>query len=151
MQHSCLPAPQHVPQTQGAAAVASSHCTAQAIAPEVCSHFPSYASPLSLLPRSTFPKREELLRSLLNADLIGFHTFDYARHFLSACSRMLGLEHETSRGSISLDYYGRNVGLKIMPTGAAWRGGAGCCAALHWPFSRARLLSHSACCYGCYV
>jgi trehalose 6-phosphate synthase/phosphatase len=47
----------------------------------------------------------------------GFHTFDYARHFLSCCSRMLGLEHETSRGSISLDYYGRTVGIKIMPTG----------------------------------
>ncbi|GIL85506.1 hypothetical protein Vretimale_13398 [Volvox reticuliferus] len=65
----------------------------------------------------TFPKREELLRSLLNADLIGFHTFDYARHFLSCCSRMLGLEHETSRGSITIDYYGRTVGIKIMPTG----------------------------------
>eukprot|EP00967_Tisochrysis_lutea_P117897 scaffold191058_cov17-Tisochrysis_lutea.AAC.1 len=47
----------------------------------------------------------------------GFHTFDYARHFLSCCSRMLGLEHETSRGSITLDYYGRTVGIKIMPTG----------------------------------
>lgn len=65
----------------------------------------------------TFPKREEILRSLLNSDLIGFHTFDYARHFLSCCSRMLGLEHETSRGSITLDYYGRTVGIKIMPTG----------------------------------
>lgn len=32
---------------------------------------------------------------------------------------MLGLEHETSRGSITLDYYGRTVGLKIMPTGTA--------------------------------
>jgi hypothetical protein len=30
---------------------------------------------------------------------------------------MLGLEHETSRGSITLDYYGRTVGIKIMPTG----------------------------------
>ncbi len=49
----------------------------------------------------------------------GFHTFDYARHFLSCCSRMLGLEHETSRGSITLDYYGRAVALKIMPTGKA--------------------------------
>lgn len=65
----------------------------------------------------TFPKREELLRSMLNADLIGFHTFDYARHFLSCCSRMLGLEHQTTRGSISVEYYGRNVGIKIMPTG----------------------------------
>lgn len=65
----------------------------------------------------TFPRREEVLRSLLNADLIGFHTFDYARHFLSCCSRMLGLEHKTSRGSIILEYYGRDVGMKIMPTG----------------------------------
>jgi len=65
----------------------------------------------------TFPMREQILRSLLNADLIGFHTFDYARHFLSCCSRMLGVEHVTSRGAIMLEYYGRNVGIKIMPTG----------------------------------
>lgn len=51
------------------------------------------------------------------ADLIGFHTFDYARHFLSCCSRLLGLEHKTSRGSIIIEYYGRDVGIKIMPTG----------------------------------
>ena len=30
---------------------------------------------------------------------------------------MLGLEHIASRGSISIEYYGRNVGIKIMPTG----------------------------------
>ena len=47
----------------------------------------------------------------------GFHTFDYARHFLSCCSRMLGIEHIASRGSIMLEYYGRHVGVKIMPTG----------------------------------
>lgn len=47
----------------------------------------------------------------------GFHTFDYARHFMSCCSRMLGLEHVASRGSISIEYYGRDVGIKIMPTG----------------------------------
>ena len=58
-----------------------------------------------------------MLRSLLNADVVGFHTFDYARHFLSCCSRMLGLEHKTSRGSIIVEYYGRDVGIKIMPTG----------------------------------
>jgi trehalose 6-phosphate synthase/phosphatase len=36
---------------------------------------------------------------------------------MSCCSRMLGLEHVASRGSISIEYYGRNVGIKIMPTG----------------------------------
>lgn len=66
-----------------------------------------------------FPKREELLRSLLNADVIGFHTFDYARHFISCCSRMLGLEHYTKRGSILMNYYGRAVHLKILPTCAS--------------------------------
>ncbi len=48
---------------------------------------------------------------------LGFHTFDYARHFLSCCSRVLGLEHQPRKGSIILEYYGRNVGIKIMPTG----------------------------------
>ncbi|KAL6772144.1 TSPSP1 [Auxenochlorella protothecoides x Auxenochlorella symbiontica] len=65
----------------------------------------------------TFPRREEVMRAMLNADIIGFHTFDYARHFLSCCSRMLGLEHKTNRGAILIDYYGRDVCIKIMPTG----------------------------------
>lgn len=39
----------------------------------------------------TLPPRKELLEGILGADLIGFHTYDYARHFLSACERLLGL------------------------------------------------------------
>lgn len=35
------------------------------------------------------PVREELLLGVLHCDLIGFHTYDYARHFLSSCSRIL--------------------------------------------------------------
>ncbi|XP_074586540.1 alpha,alpha-trehalose-phosphate synthase [UDP-forming] 6-like [Curcuma longa] len=65
----------------------------------------------------TLPVREELLRALLNSDLIGFHTFDYARHFLSCCSRMLGLSYESRRGYIGLEYYGRTVSIKILPVG----------------------------------
>ncbi|OEL13200.1 putative alpha,alpha-trehalose-phosphate synthase [UDP-forming] 7 [Dichanthelium oligosanthes] len=65
----------------------------------------------------TLPVREEVLRTLLNCDLIGFHTFDYARHFLSCCSRMLGLEYQSKRGYIGLEYFGRTVGIKIMPMG----------------------------------
>ncbi|XP_073139413.1 probable alpha,alpha-trehalose-phosphate synthase [UDP-forming] 7 isoform X1 [Henckelia pumila] len=65
----------------------------------------------------SLPVREEILKALLNSDLIGFHTFDYARHFLSCCSRMLGLEYQSKRGYIGLDYYGRTVGIKIMPVG----------------------------------
>ncbi|GAU48695.1 hypothetical protein TSUD_186880 [Trifolium subterraneum] len=65
----------------------------------------------------TLPVRDEILRGLLNSDLIGFHTFDYARHFLSCCSRMLGLDYESKRGHIGLDYFGRTIFIKILPVG----------------------------------
>uniref|UniRef100_UPI001CB965B2 probable alpha,alpha-trehalose-phosphate synthase [UDP-forming] 11 n=1 Tax=Erigeron canadensis TaxID=72917 RepID=UPI001CB965B2 len=65
----------------------------------------------------TIPVRDEILRALLNCDLIGFHTFDYARHFLSCCSRMLGLDYKSKRGYIGLEYYGRTVSIKILPYG----------------------------------
>lgn len=65
----------------------------------------------------TLPVREEILKALLNSDLIGFHTFDYARHFLSCCSRILGLEYQSKRGYIGVEYFGRTVGIKIMPVG----------------------------------
>lgn len=65
----------------------------------------------------TLPVREDILKGLLNCDLIGFHTFDYARHFLSCCSRMLGLNYESKRGHIGLDYFGRTVYIKILPVG----------------------------------
>lgn len=35
------------------------------------------------------PVREEVLEGVLQCDLLGFHTFDYARHFLSSCTRIL--------------------------------------------------------------
>lgn len=40
----------------------------------------------------TMPWREEVLQGLLGSDLIGFHTYDYERHFLSSVRRLLGLE-----------------------------------------------------------
>jgi trehalose 6-phosphate synthase/phosphatase len=40
----------------------------------------------------TLPWRTEILEGLLGADLIGFHTYDYERHFLSSVKRLLGLE-----------------------------------------------------------
>ncbi len=39
------------------------------------------------------PWRKEILDGLLGADLIGFHTYDYVRHFLSSVCRLVGLEH----------------------------------------------------------
>ncbi len=38
------------------------------------------------------PERAELLNGLLGADLIGFHTYDYMRHFISTVYRVLKLD-----------------------------------------------------------
>ncbi|KAL1802949.1 hypothetical protein ACET3Z_031596 [Daucus carota] len=59
----------------------------------------------------------DILGILLNYDLIGFHTFDFARHIFSCCSRMLGLDCESKRGQIGLDYSARTVYIKILPIG----------------------------------
>jgi len=41
----------------------------------------------------TLPWRKEILSGILGSDLIGFHTYDYAQHFLNAVNRLLGIEH----------------------------------------------------------
>lgn len=46
------------------------------------------------------PWRNEVLEGMLGADLIGFHTYEYARHFLSSALRLLG--HENEFGAISI-------------------------------------------------
>jgi trehalose 6-phosphate synthase/phosphatase len=43
------------------------------------------------------PWRRELLRGILGADLIGFHTYDDMRHFLSAVSRLAGIPNNRGR------------------------------------------------------
>jgi len=40
------------------------------------------------------PWRTEILEGMLGADLIGFHTYDYERHFMSCVRRLLGFESE---------------------------------------------------------
>ncbi len=45
----------------------------------------------SLMSFRILPVRREILLGILYCDLIGFHTYDYARHFLSSCTRILGL------------------------------------------------------------
>ncbi len=41
------------------------------------------------------PWREEILSGMLGADMIGFHTFDDSRHFISSCSHLLSA-HNTA-------------------------------------------------------
>lgn len=59
------------------------------------------------------PWRREILEGLLGADLIGFHTYDYARHFLSAVRRIEGMDHNLGRLKID----GRTVGVDVFPMG----------------------------------
>jgi trehalose 6-phosphate synthase/phosphatase len=56
------------------------------------------------------PWRTELLRGMLGADLIGFHTFGYMRHFLSAVTHLLGYpaqngQIETPNRSVRVDAF----------------------------------------------
>jgi len=40
----------------------------------------------------TLPWRQEIIESLLHANLLGFHVYDYLRHFLSSCVQLTALE-----------------------------------------------------------
>jgi len=42
----------------------------------------------------TLENRDEILMGLLGSDLIGFHTFNYMRHFISAMYRITGIESD---------------------------------------------------------
>jgi trehalose 6-phosphate synthase/phosphatase len=59
------------------------------------------------------PERREILQGLLGADLIGFHTYDYARHFTSSVLRLVGLE--SHHGSIRVGK--RTVMVDAFPIG----------------------------------
>ena len=43
---------------------------------------------------------EALLDGMLQADVVGFHAFDHARHFLNASKRILGLTYESLVGGL---------------------------------------------------
>lgn len=59
------------------------------------------------------PWRKEILEGILGSDLIGFHTFGYMRHFLSAVYRICG--HEANYGKFQLD--DREVTVDVFPMG----------------------------------
>ncbi|UOR06477.1 bifunctional alpha,alpha-trehalose-phosphate synthase (UDP-forming)/trehalose-phosphatase [Hymenobacter aerilatus] len=69
--------------------------------------FPSYELLRAL------PWRTQLLEGMLGADLIGFHTFGYMRHFLSSVSQLLGYPSQNGR----LELKNRTVLIDAFPMG----------------------------------
>ena len=52
--------------------------------------------------------RDDLLRGMLNADQVGFHLYEYARHFLTSCRRLLGLNY----GMVPDNHGGHNLAIE---------------------------------------
>lgn len=64
------------------------------------------------------PWREEILEGLFGADLIGFHTYDYARHFLSSIRRILGYEAKIGK----FPFFGkRMIKIGMYPMGIDYK------------------------------
>lgn len=59
------------------------------------------------------PWRREILEGLLGSDLLGFHTYDYVRHFLSSVRQLLGHDHTLNQ--IMID--NRTVKADAFPMG----------------------------------
>ena len=69
------------------------------------------------------PWRAELLRGMLGADLIGFHTFGYMRHFLDAVSQLLGLsahngQLEVAQRAVRVDAFPMGIDYERYATAA---------------------------------
>ena len=84
----------------------------------VCLHIPFPSSEIYRI----FARREEVLEGLLGADVVGFHTLSYVRHFRSAISHLLGVQTRGNRAY----HQGRQIQLLAQPLGIHtpdWEGG----------------------------
>lgn len=59
------------------------------------------------------PERAEVLKGLLGADFIAFHTHDYMRHFISAAERVLHLDFKLNE----IQFDNRTVRVDALPMG----------------------------------
>lgn len=66
----------------------------------------------------TLPVRSELLHGLLGADIVGFQTYPYLRHFLSSCTRLLGLSVTDATSCQKLEASpGHFTTVEVIPVG----------------------------------
>ncbi|KAI7899821.1 glycosyltransferase family 20-domain-containing protein [Cokeromyces recurvatus] len=77
---------------------------------------------IGLFIHATFPSseifrclqtRNEILQGMLGANLIGFQTYSYARHFISSCTRVLGCETT----QIGVNHHGTMISVGAFPIG----------------------------------
>ena len=59
------------------------------------------------------PERAEILKGLLGADFIAFHTHDYMRHFISAVERVLRIDFKLDEAQLG----NRVVRIDALPMG----------------------------------
>ena len=57
--------------------------------------------------------RKEILTGVLGANMIGFQSYSYSRHFSSCCTRILGFDSS----SAGVDAYGAHVAVDVFPIG----------------------------------
>lgn len=60
------------------------------------------------------PEAREIVEGLLGADLVGFHTYSYLRHFRSCVMRLCGFTPEIDH----IDHVGQRTRLGVFPIGA---------------------------------
>ena len=67
----------------------------------------------------TLPWHRQLLEGLLGADVVGFHTSDYAAGFIESCAKLLGSDTDTEPGTV---IHGRHrTRVRVRPIGVNTR------------------------------
>ncbi|RDL33895.1 putative trehalose-6-phosphate phosphatase [Venustampulla echinocandica] len=59
------------------------------------------------------PRRKDVLEGILGANLVGFQSYSYLRHFVSCCTRILDFPSDTA----GVDAYGTKVSVGVFPIG----------------------------------
>ncbi|KAH8668701.1 glycosyltransferase family 20 protein [Xylariales sp. PMI_506] len=59
------------------------------------------------------PRRKEVLEGVLGANLVGFQSYSYSRHFASCCTRILEFQSD----SVGVNAYGTRVEVGVFPIG----------------------------------
>lgn len=71
--------------------------------------FPTYEI-FRLIPREW---KRMIIQGMLGADLVGFHTYDYAQYFINSAKMILGIDNQYN----SLTYYSRLIRADLFPIG----------------------------------